>query len=119
MLILPRKVNLPIVLAVAVATLAIAGYTFVFLGWFRSFYDAYIGANDASRAMVLYRRYYWLGIPAELAVLGVGCRLLYAAEVRADYLAWYASVSTILIVLWFVLSLLVERTVFVEYGLPA
>ena len=54
-----------------------------------------------------------------LAVLGIGGSLTAVPEVRADRLAWYVSISALLLTSWFLFLILVERAVFFQYRMPA
>jgi len=111
----------PVVVAVVAVTVLVAAHTLLFVSWFCSFYDAYVDGNGAVPvpALAFYRHYYALAAPVALAIFGVGARLALRSEARATHLAWYACLSGISTFAWFVFTLLVERILLFEYGLPA
>lgn len=118
---LPRKTVVPVVVAVCGVTLLVGLYTFFSVTWFIDFFDAHLEPSGAllPTTWIFYRRYYAWAIAVGLAVLGIGFRLVVAAEVRANHLAWYVGVSGVLCVAWLLFILLIERGVFVEYRMPA
>ena len=116
MLIIQRKVVLPVVCGVWITTLSVAGYTWAMLPWFLHYYDYFQGqANnsiDYGTVTDLFHGCYLVGVPFALCIIGYGVQLLRCAERRADHVAWYAVLSLSLAVSWFVWTLLAERTLY-------
>lgn len=120
MLSCPCKLVWPVVVAVGGIALLVAGHTLLFASDFSSFYDAYIAGNDAVPvpAFVFFRRFYGIGPVLALVILGSGAWLDARAQVQAVHVAWYASLSGVATFAWFAFTLVVERVLISQYGLP-
>jgi hypothetical protein len=121
MLTVPRSLVVPVIMAVGAVAVLVAAHSLLFASDFCSFYDAYILGNGAASvpAFVFYRRFYGIGPVIAAVALGVGVWFGVRVQVPAAQLAWYASVSGVLVFAWFVFTLVVERILFFEYAMPA
>lgn len=117
-----RKTTLPIVCCVCFLTLLIAGYTYVSLDWFLDYYDFYErkeGGVTYPLAVTLFHRWYLIGLPAGLGILGYGLHLLRPSEQVADRIAWFVAVSIGLVATWFLWTQLVVRSFYEQFLFPA